>query len=414
MRYILITLFVLLSFVGLAQNFSYNGYIYSGNGLSINFPVKLYARTSGTAAAVASSEQFGISNGSTWITRNTYNSSPNLSTTYNYSVNNAFTITTSSGTATITNIITNIPSDRGRGATALWTSANADEGSAAITFPAGYTRSFLGTNYTNGHVNANSWFTFGTTSSSGYQGSATNPAAPTIHIGSVDNSFSDNNMSYLSSETYTDTYYGEVFRVRYEGNANYSSSGINTIWDLYFVKNNPSLMLLVWRQFTTDGSSTSSGATPPGPWTLQATSYTNTSGYYSFSTVLGVSAYEFYIQLDVVNPTIFPTSTDIINVGNIVLKKITPVGRSYYLYDINNDGIFTISDMYYIGALKWAKFIMTPKIFTTTEWASISALNTNPKPTYPGVTSLTLSNPTSGGSTNYYIITPGFSGNINY
>lgn len=414
MKFILTTILVLLSFVGLAQNFSYNGYIYSGNGLSINFPVKLYARTSGTAAAVASSEQFGISNGSTWITRNTYNSSPNLSTTYNYSVNNAFTITTASGTATITNITTNIPADRGRGATALWTSANADEGSAAITFPAGYTRSFLGTNYTNGHVNANSWFTFGTTSSSGYQGSATNPAAPTIHIGSVDNSFSDNNMSYLSSETYTDAYYGEVFRVRYEGNANYSSSGINTIWDLYFVKNNPSLMLLVWRQFTTDGSSTSSGSTPPGPWTLQATSYTNTSGYYSFSTALGVSAYEFYIQLDVVNPTTFPTSTDITNVGNIVLKQVVPTGKSYHLYDLNNDGLFTISDMYYIGALKWAKFVMTPKIYTTTEYNTINTSNINLKSTYPGVTSVTLSNPTSGSSTNYYIITPGFSGNVNY
>ena len=90
-------------------------------------------------------------------------------------------------------------------------------------------------------------------------------------------------------------------------------------------------MLLVWRQFTTDGSSTSSGSTPPGPWTLQATSYTNTSGYYSFNTALGVSAYEFYIQLDVVNPTTFPTSTDITNVGNIVLKQVVPVGTSYYL-----------------------------------------------------------------------------------
>ena len=413
MRYLLIILLILLSFVGFAQNFSYSGYIYSGNGLSINFPIKLYSRTSGTAAAVASSEQFGISNGSTWITRNTYNSSPNLSTTYNYSTNNAFTITTASGTATITNITTNIPADRGRG-TALFTNANSDEGSVAITFPTGYTRSFLGTNYTNGHVNANSWFTFGTTSSSGYQGSATNPSAPTIHIGSVDNSFSDNNMSYLSTESYTDSYYGEVFRVRYEGNANYSSSGINTIWDLYFVKNSPSLMLLVWRQFTTDGSSTSSGSTPPGPWTLQSTSYTNSSGYYSFNTALSTSAYEFYLKLDVVNPTTTPTTTDINNVGNIVLKTTTPTGKSYYLYDLNNDGVFTISDMYYVGALKWAKFVMSPKLFTSTEYNTINSSNSNLKTTYPGVTSVTINSPVSGGTASYYVITPGFSGNISY
>jgi hypothetical protein len=413
MKYLLTILFTLSSLIGLTQNFSYSGYIYSGNGLSINFPVKLYARTSGTAAAVASSEQFGISNGSTWLTRNTYNSSPNLSTTFNYSTNNAFTITTASGTATITNITTNIPADRGRG-TALFTSANSDEASIPITFPAGYTRSFLGANYTSGHVNANSWFTFGTTSSSGYQGSATNPTAPTIHIASVDNSFSDNNVSYVGSESYTDSYYGEVFRVRYEGNANYSSSGINTIWDLYFVKSNPALMLVVWRQFTTDGSSTSSGSTPPGPWTLQSTSYTNSSGYYSFSTALSVSAYEFYLQLDVVTPTSTPTTSDISNVGNIVLKTMSPAGKSYYLYDLNNDGVFTISDMYYIGALKWVKFSMTPKLFTSTEYNTINTSSSNLKSTYSGVTSVTINNPANGGSTNYYVITPGFSGNVSY
>ena len=57
---------------------------------------------------------------------------------------------------------------------------------------------------------------------------------------------------------------------------------------------------------------------------------------------------------------------------------------------------------------------MTPKIFTTTEYNTINTSNLNLKSTYPGVTSVTLSNPVNNGSTNYYIITPGFSSNINY
>jgi hypothetical protein len=57
---------------------------------------------------------------------------------------------------------------------------------------------------------------------------------------------------------------------------------------------------------------------------------------------------------------------------------------------------------------------MTPKIFTTTEYNIINSSNSNLKSTYPGVTSVTINNPVSGGTTSYYVITPGFSGNISY
>jgi hypothetical protein len=404
----------------LAQTFTYSGYVYNvDNTGAINVPVKLYARTSNVAAVVQNSEQFGVSNGSTWLTKNTYSGTPNNNTTYNYSTTNAFTITTSVGSATIASFTSNIPANRNRGTSVLFSSLNSDEGSAIITFPSGFTPSFLGTTYSSSHINANSWFTFGTNSSSGYSGTASNPNAPTLHIGSVSNSTTDNNMSYTSTESYTDPYWGDVFRVRYEGNSNYSQQGINTIYDLYFIKNQPNTQLVVWRQFTTDGSSTSVSGSPPGPWTLNTTSITNSNGYYSFNTSLNVSSYEFYIQLDVPNPLSNLNNSDIINTLKVVNGTIPFNSSYYYLNDVNGDGKVTVSDAYYIGAKKQGRFItwvgtFTSRLFTPTEYSTIKANTSNLKLTYPGVSSITISSPTSGGSSNYYIIAPGYSTNTTF
>jgi hypothetical protein len=418
MKYLLILLLLPLNM--LAQTFTYSGYIYNTNGSGAsNVPVKLYARTSNVAAVVQNSEQFGVSNGSAWLTKNTYSGTPNNSTTYNYSITNAFTITTSAGVATIAPFTSNIPANRNRGTSVLFSSLNSDEGSVIITFPSGFTPSFLGTTYSSGHINANSWFTFGTNSSSGYSGTASNPNAPTLHIGSVSNSTTDNNMSYTSTESYTDPYWGDVFRVRYEGNSNYSQQGINTIYDLYFIKNQPNTQLVVWRQFTTDGSSTSVSGSPPGPWTLNTTSITNSNGYYSFNTSLNVSSYEFYIQIDVPSPISNLSNNDITNTLKIV-NGVTSLNSShYYLHDVNGDGKITISDAYYIGARKQGRFgnwinSFNARLFTPAEYNIIRSNNSNLKLTYPGVSSITISNPTNGGSSNYYIISPGYSGNTTF
>lgn len=397
-----------------AQNFSHSGYIYGIAEQGIpGIAVKLYTRTSGNSAVTAGSEQFGVTNGSTFLTRNVYNATPNNSTTYNYITTNAFTVTTGVGSATITPFSSNIPANRGRGTSVLY-SSQADEASVAITFPAGFVPSFLGNTYTNGHVNANSWFTFGTTSSSGYQGNATNPAAPTIHIGSVDNSFSDNNMTFTSTEVYNDPFWGDVFRVRYEGNSKYTQSGVDTIWDLYFIKNQPNTQLVVWRQFTTDGSSTSIAGTPAGPWTLNTTASTNTSGYYSFNTTLSVTSYEFYIQID--TPTLVNSLTlsDIINGNNKILNGgLTSL--DYYRYDVNNINNITVSDIYSIAMRKngvitsFSGGLPLLRIFTVAEFNTLKSSLTDLRTSYPGVQSITINNPVSGGTSTYYITRLGYS-----
>ena len=396
----LLLVFLLLTNTLLGQ-FTYSGYLYNANGSGANnVAVKLYKSTAGATTK----------------------------------------------TGTLTKITSGIPSDRGRGGSVLHSTLNTDEKSVAVTIP--FTVSYAGTNYTSGHVNANSWFCFGTTSSSGYNGSATSPNQPTIHIGSVDNGSTDNNVSYVSTEAYTDGTYGDVFRVRYEGNCKYNQTGINYTWDLYFIKNQPSKQIVVWRTFTADGSNqevmgistgsawmassfitagtfasttweiTSTSTTTTSSSSLDATAYTNSSGYYSFSRTT-VAGNQFTIQVDAPTRIQAYTTTDIQTISNIILGKTTINGLSYHRFDVNDDGRINIADKYYVSARKvgrFSKWRIAPdvRIFTTAQYNSIVASTTNVRATYPGVTNHTTGTLTSGGTLNLYIIAPGYSGSVSY
>jgi hypothetical protein len=398
----LLLVFLLFTNTLLGQ-FTYSGYLYNANGSGANnVAVKLYKSTAGA--------------------------------------------TTKSGT--LTKITSGIPSDRGRGTSVLFSTVNTDETSVAITFPSGFSPSYAGTTYSSGHVNANSWFTFGTSSSSGFNGNATSPNQPTIHIGSVDNGSTDNNVSYVSTESYTDATYGDVFRVRYEGNCKYNQTGVNYTWDLYFIKNQSSKQIVVWRTFTADGSNqevmgistgsawlastlvtsgsfsgtsweiTSTSTTTSSSTSLDATAYTNSSGYYSFSRTT-VAGDQFTIQVDAPTRIQAYTTTDIQGVSNIVLGRTTRNGLSFHRFDVNDDGVISIADKYYVAARKagiFSKWRTAPdvRIFTTAQYNSIVAATTNVRATYPGATNHTTSTLTSGGTLNLYIIAPGYAGSVTY
>ena len=400
MRWIIV---LFLFTCSLNAQFTYSGYVYSGSGnAASNVPVKLYKSTVGA--------------------------------------------TTKSGT--LSKITSGIPADRGRGTSVLFSTANTDEASVAITFPSGFSPSYAGTTYSSGHVNANSWFTFGTSSSSGYNGNASNPNQPTIHIGSVDNGSTDNNVSYVSTESYTDGTYGDVFRIRYEGNCKYNQTGVNYIWDLYFIKNQASKQIVVWRTFTVDGSNqeimgistgsawmasslvtsgtfastsweiTSTSTTTSSSTTLDATAYTSSTGYYSFSRTT-VAGDQFTIQVDAPTRIQAYTNSDIQAVSNIILGKTTRNGLSFHMFDVNEDGVISIADKYYVAARKaglFSKWRTAPdvRIFTTAQYNSILSSTTNVRTTYPGATNHTTSTLTSGGTLNLYLIAPGYSGAVAY
>jgi hypothetical protein len=89
------------------------------------------------------------------------------------------------------------------------------------------------------------------------------------------------------------------------------------------------------------------------------------------------------------------------------------------MYDVNDDGVISIADKYYVAARKaglFSKWRTAPdvKIFTTAQYNSIVAATTNVRATYPGATNHTTGTLTSGGTLNLYIIAPGYSGSVSY
>lgn len=154
------------------------------------------------------------------------------------------------------------------------------------------------------------------------------------------------------------------------------------------------------------------------PWVLYQTVYTNSSGYYSISQATNPSV-EWYIQVDAPTPVTQLSLSDIIAAENIVIGKTAFKGLHYYTSDVNGDGRVTVSDAYYISAKRngiFANWINAypSRLFTVSEFNTINSSNSNLKTTYPGISSFTISTPVSGGSTNYYLIAPGYSGQVTY
>jgi hypothetical protein len=166
-----------------------------------------------------------------------------------------------------------------------------------------------------------------------------------------------------------------------------------------------------WRIETTMTTTTTS-------WALDATSNTNSSGYYSFSRATAAGT-DWYIQVDVPTRIQAYTNTDIQAVSNIILGRTSINGLSYHRFDVNDDGKLNVADKYYIAgrkASRFSKWRIAPdvRIFTVSEYNTISSSTTNVRSTYPGTTSHSTPTLTSGGILNLYIIAPGYAGSVTY
>ena len=147
-------------------------------------------------------------------------------------------------------------------------------------------------------------------------------------------------------------------------------------------------------------------------WEIIATSTTDATGRYSFSTPTNPSV-EFYITFSAPALPTLQTS-DAIALNNAVLQNIPLRSRDFYRFDVNNDSRFTVSDVYSIHAKRnglISNFQASPpdsRIFTSTQWNILTSNTSNLKITYPGVQTVTISNPVSGGISNYFITRVGY------
>jgi hypothetical protein len=151
-------------------------------------------------------------------------------------------------------------------------------------------------------------------------------------------------------------------------------------------------------------------------WALHQTVYTNSAGYYSFSQSTNPSV-EWYIQLDAPTPVTTLALTDIRGVTDNVIGNTTRKSIHWIQYDTNNDGKISISDALYINLKKnnIASFPYASRIFTSAQYTSLTTGTTDLRSTIPGVSTITISSPVSGTTTgNYYLLAPGYKGQVSY
>jgi hypothetical protein len=151
-------------------------------------------------------------------------------------------------------------------------------------------------------------------------------------------------------------------------------------------------------------------------WTLHQTVYTNSLGYYSFSQASS-PAVEWYIQIDAPAPVTSHTITDLRGVTNVILGNTVRKSIHWLQYDVNNDGKISVSDALFINRKQngFSTFPYSSRIFTPTQYTSLTTGTTDLRSTIPGVSSITINTPVSGTTTgNYYLIAPGYKGQVTY
>jgi hypothetical protein len=143
-----------------------------------------------------------------------------------------------------------------------------------------------------------------------------------------------------------------------------------------------------------------------GPWVLDTMILTNFVGDYSFLRPSNPSI-EWRIIVDSLT---IPSPTTGLGNSNLVLGKRNITGTDYYRYDINNNGVFTVSDIYLqlqkTNGKTWN--VPTYRLFTPTQFTSIRNSVVDLRLSIPGTSSYMNTTPTNAGITNFYIIRTGY------
>jgi hypothetical protein len=143
-------------------------------------------------------------------------------------------------------------------------------------------------------------------------------------------------------------------------------------------------------------------------WTLEATSVTNANGQYSFSLPTNPSV-EWYIEVVVPTVSTNPSISDFDGPGDVVLGKVVLKSYHYHKYDLNNDAKLTVGDVCIVAdRINGTPFTKSTLLFTNSQWTSLTTGTTDLRATIPGLTTNYTFTPTSGGTSNFYLLSPGY------
>ena len=143
-------------------------------------------------------------------------------------------------------------------------------------------------------------------------------------------------------------------------------------------------------------------------WAVDATSITNVNGQYSFSRPTNPSV-EWYIE--VVVPTVSSnlSAVDFDGPGDVLLGKTVLRPFHFHKYDLNGEGKITVGDVCVIAdRINGTPFTKSTLLFTNTQWTSLNTGSSDLRGTIPGVQLNYTFTPTSGGTSNFYLLSPGY------
>ena len=149
------------------------------------------------------------------------------------------------------------------------------------------------------------------------------------------------------------------------------------------------------------------------PWVLETTVYTNSLGLYSISLPTNPSV-EWYLEIGNLTMPML-TDTDAKAPLQIGLGLTPITSKKYYINDVNADGRINVTDSWFIyGKIgsrfnNWGGSLPSYRIFNTTQWNAIKIGTNDLRSVYPGVQTMTITSPVSGGSTNFYLLRTGYS-----
>lgn len=155
------------------------------------------------------------------------------------------------------------------------------------------------------------------------------------------------------------------------------------------------------------------------PWALFTTVYTDITGKYTITAATN-PATEWYIQMDAPTPVTPLNDSDLIGVTDVILAKIPQKSIHYYMYDVNYDSKFTVSDAYYISARRWSFFgswvgQSPSKYYTPIQYSTMLSGTADTRLSITGALTITINSPVSGTTNgNYYLIAPGYKSTVSY
>jgi len=382
MRYFLTILFTITSIIVSAQTFTYSGYIFNADSSGANhYPIKLYSRT--TTTTVVSNLNTNIysthnGNGST----NQYNQYASTVTDMGYFFNTGYSNTRLnwSGTLPATTVLN----------WNTWTTlyyAGASVPNGGDYFSTDVTATFV--------PKETGTYSFGINS--------------------------DDASDLLINGSLVASYYGGHGMGGYQTGSIYMTAGTSYTFEARQQEyGGGEGLAVVWKRpsqstYTLQTEEIGTATTTTSAWSLYGTYYTDSTGKYTISVPTN-STLSWQLEFDSSTPASTISITDISSVQNIAINKTVLKGIHYYSYDMNNDNRVNTTDAFYISAHRYGLVSTWPStlLLTPSQYSTIKASTSNLKSTYPGVSSIIISSAISGGTSNYFIIAPGYSSKVTY